>query len=347
MSTPVDDETQREPARALGLFFRSVVPRLFAELESCRVLAGADLATAEREWQAVALHACVRGVVADAPEGAPDAAADVVDAFHDDVLASLSPAGEQSAWRTRLAERYAEYDGVARTLGQKGAALVPAAVARACARHIGAGDPRALAEAMAPLLEALADGAAASVAQAAGVATPPLEGLRRVTDRLDAAGIAWAVGASGLLAALGLVDQVNDWDVQVEADPTAVRALYPDMPYTFHGHGGCHADWKLAFEAERTELIPRFAFFVPGGVVRVALHVTREWRGLPIASPEGWAVAYGLMGMFDEPSLRERRAARSERLFAWLAQHGADPGRVQELLAEPLPEALAAKLAAL
>ncbi len=332
-------------ARSLADFFTSVSPRLFAELEQCGALAGAERAAAEREWQAVALHACVRGVVADGPPA--EDAADLVDAFHDEVLAGLAPEHEQTAWRARLAERYAEYDGLARTLGQKGAALVPAAIARACARHVGAEDARGLAEAMAPLLEALADGAAASIAKPDTTRLPPLEGLRRVTARLDAAGIAWAVGASGLLASLGLVDQVNDWDVQVETGPDSLRGMYADLPHVFHGHGGCHADWKLAFEAECTELIPRFAFFVPGGVVRVRMHVCGTWRGLPMASPEGWACAYGIMGLLDEPALRARRMERSERLFAWLSEHGADAARVEELLREPLPDSLAKRLATL
>ncbi len=332
-------------ARLLADFFTSVSPRLFAELEQCGSLAGADRATAEREWRAVALHACIRGVVADGPPA--ESAANMVDTFHDRVLAELAAEGEQAAWRTRLAERYAEYDGVARTLGQKGAALVPAAISRACARHVGAQDTRGLAEAMAPLLEALADGAAATVASLNATRLPPLEGLRRVTARLDAAGITWAVGASGLLASLGLVDQVNDWDVQVETDPEALREMYADLPHVFHGNGGCHADWKLAFEAERTELIPRFAFFVPGGVVRVGMRVCGTWRGLPMASPEGWACAYGIMGLLDEPALRARRMERSERLFAWLSEHGTDAARVEELLREPLPDSLATRLATL
>ncbi len=343
----MSDETRRAPARALATFFASVSPRLLAELEACGALAGADAAAAGREWQAVVLHACVRGVVADAPAGAPDAAADLVDGFHQEVLGFLAPPAEHATWRAMLAERYAEYDGVARTLGQKGATLVPAAVARAFARHAGVADARVTADAVAPLLEAIADGAAASLADRREPGVPPIEGLRRVTDRLDAAGIEWAVGASGLLASLGLVDQVNDWDVQVEVDPDELRALYADLPHEFHGHGGCHADWKLAFDAEKTELIPRFAFFVPGGVVRVRMHVSGRWRDLPIASPEGWAVAYAIMGMLDEPSLRERRAARSEMLFAWLATNGADGPRIDELLAEPLPGSIATRLAAL
>ena len=359
----------RDRARALADFFHSVSPRLLAELEASDALAGSDPAARAREWQAVALHACVRGVVSDDSGGASEEAADLVDDFHDAVIARLA-AGEGAAWRVRLAERYAEYDGLARTLGQKGAAKVPGAVARAAARHMGAPDPPALGEVLAPLLEALAEGAAATVAGAAAaeageigippvaaagspaaeageIRTPPVAGLRRITARLDDAGIAWGLGASGLLAALGLVDHVNDWDIQVEVGPEVVRALYPDLAYTFHGHGGCHADWKLSFDAERTELIPRFAFFVPDGVVHVTLHVSGTWRGIPLASPEGWACAYALMGELDEPGLRARRAERAERLFAYLARAGADPARIEALLAEPLPEALAARLRAL
>ncbi len=156
-----------------------------------------------------------------------------------------------------------------------------------------------------------------------------------------------SVGGSALLASLGPVDRVNDWDVQVEADPVQLQWLFASVPHTFHGHGGCHADWKLEFLPERTELIPRFAFYAPGGVVRIPLHVSGHWRGLRIASPEGWACAYWLMGRFDAPSSRAIRAERAELLFGHLAHRGADPARIAELLAEPLPEPLAERLRAL
>jgi hypothetical protein len=53
------------------------------------------------------------------------------------------------------------------------------------------------------------------------------------------------------------------------------------------------------------------------------------------------------MGQFDAPTLRARRAERAELLFAWLAEHGANAKRVEELLDEPLPGELATTLAAL
>lgn len=342
------------PAAALARFFTDVSPRLLADVRAAGVLTGADEAAVAREWEAVALHACIRGVVSDGGHG--NETADLVDAFHDLVLAVLAPEGDRPALRAHLAARYGEFDGITRTLGKDGAGRVPAMIAAACARHIRPRDRAALSETLAPLLEALAEGAAAALtgeladappATEARPHLPPLEPLRLLTARLDAAGVAWGVGASGLLASLGLVSGVNDWDVQVDADPEPLRTLFADLPHVFHGHGGCHADWKLAFEPQRTELIPRFAFFVPGGVVNVPLRVSGEWRGLPIASPEGWACAYWLMGEYDEPPLRARRAERAERLFEWLTREGAHVARLETMLAEPLPERLAARLAAL
>jgi len=345
-----------EPALALAVFFESVSRRLFVDLEAAGVLFGLDDAMAEREWHAVALHACIRGAVADGGHG--DATADVVDSFHDLLLPRLVPEPEVPALRALLAARYGEYDGIARTLGKDGAARVPSAIATACARHVRPREPEIFAETLAPLLEALAEGTAAKLASvhetheaaerdATELRLPPLEPLLGITAHLDAAGIAWAVGGSGLLAALGLVTVVNDWDVQVEAPPEQLQWLLAGVPHTFHGHGGCHADWKLAFESERAELIPRFAFYAPDGIVSVPLRVSRRWRGLPIATPEGWACAYWLMGEFDAPALRARRAERAEKLFAWLAAYGADPARLEELLEAPLPRPLAEKLRAL
>ena len=54
-------------ARALAAFFTDVSPRLLHELAEAGVLAGVSEDDARAEWQAAALHACVRGVVAEDP----------------------------------------------------------------------------------------------------------------------------------------------------------------------------------------------------------------------------------------------------------------------------------------
>jgi hypothetical protein len=182
------------------------------------------------------------------------------------------------------------------------------------------------------------------VSVAVPFATPPIEPLRACLARLEAAGVPHALGGSGMLAALGLVDHVNDWDVTCDADLDTLASLFADQPHERYGNSGCHADHKLNLENNGIELIARFAFFVDGGVVRIPTRVTRRWRELPVGSPEGWAVAYALMGELEGAP---HRTARAELLLAHMAAHGADAESIAFLLAQPLPGALAARLAAL
>lgn len=174
--------------------------------------------------------------------------------------------------------------------------------------------------------------------------TPPLAPLRARLAALERAGLAHALGASGLLAALGLVSEVRDWDVTVEAGVEEIAALYPEGGFTRHGPGGGHADHKLSFEADRVELIAGFAFAVAGGVVRIPTVVTGRWQELPLGSPLGWAVAYALLAQAENSA---RRRHRADALFAWLAVHGADPVTRTRLAREPLPTALRERVAAL
>lgn len=174
--------------------------------------------------------------------------------------------------------------------------------------------------------------------------TPPLAPLLARLEVLGRAGLPHALGASGLLASLGLVGEVNDWDVTVDADVDTLAAACSGLTFTRYGHSGCHADHKLTFEDDRIELIASFAFFVPGGVVRIPTIVTRRWRGVPVGSPSGWAVAYALMGELEDSP---RRRERAELLFGWMEREGADPEGVRALLAEPLLPAIRVRLAAL
>lgn len=175
-------------------------------------------------------------------------------------------------------------------------------------------------------------------------ATPPLPPLQAALARLAAADIPHALGASGLCAALGLVQHVNDWDVTCDADLDTLAALFAEQPHERFGNSGCHADHKLNLAGGGIELIARFAFFVPGGIVRIPTLVTATWQGVPVGSPEAWAVAYALMGELEDSA---RRRERAELLFGHLALRGADADTVRTLLAEPLPATIAQRLAAL
>jgi hypothetical protein len=158
-----------------------------------------------------------------------------------------------------------------------------------------------------------------------------------VVEALERAGLPCALGGSGLLLALGLAETAHDWDVQCDAPPTAVLRALAGRDLVLHGSGGVHADHKVVTHGGRVEVIVRFAFATRRGTCRVPAMGSGRWRGVPLASPEAWAVAYALLG----------RTAKSERLFAHLGAVGADADAVARLRAEPLPADLDARLASL
>lgn len=163
--------------------------------------------------------------------------------------------------------------------------------------------------------------------------------------RLAAAGVPAALGGSGLLAALGLVDHVRDWDITAEGDVDAIAALFSDKAgRVLAGNSGIHADHKVMLPDEDVEVIVNFAFNVEGPVLRIPTLARGNWNGVPLASPEAWAVAYALMGAYEGAPHRRERA---ELLFAHLERTGADREALRLLLAEPLPEFLIRRLNAL
>lgn len=176
-----------------------------------------------------------------------------------------------------------------------------------------------------------------TVALPPGSKTPPLAPLRDVVARIEGAGLTCALGGSGLLMALGLAHEARDWDLTSDAPRERLEPLLADLGPAHVGSGGVHADQKLVLPRLDIEVIIGFAFHAGGAVVRIPTRVSRRWNDVPVGSPEAWAVAYALLG----------RRPKSELLFGYLGTHGADRGAVAALLAEPLPEELAARLTAL
>lgn len=167
--------------------------------------------------------------------------------------------------------------------------------------------------------------------------SPPIPLLHEYVERLERGGITVALAGSGLLAAFGLTDTVRDWDLTSDDPYERVVAALDGEPFVHHGSDALHADQKLALADGTVEVIVGFAFHVAGAVVRIPTIVSARVEGIPLASPEAWAIAYGLLG----------RPAKSDALFDHLARHGADPAVVARLMEEPLPPSLAARLAAL
>ncbi len=359
----------RASGHATARLFAESAPRLFDDLIAAGVVPADPTArdAARAEWSCFALFACVRGLVAGV--GFRKATVEAIDALNTEAL------GEDEALRALLARRYAEYETISQEGGAAADDTVAVRLGAAGARHLAGAEsaastgptpPDDVAELLGSLHESIAEavvalvkgetaragdavhagnaaraGAAAGDAgptpAAAAIRTPPIEGAREIVARLERAGIACALGGSGLLAALGLATAVGDWDLTTDASREAVTSALTGMAWVHKGSDALHADEKFMFPSLELEVIRRFTFFVSGGTVHLPTRVTRRWNDLPVGSPEAWAVAYALL----------ERDEKSERLFAWLTDHGADAESIDALLAQPLPAAIAARLRAL
>lgn len=163
---------------------------------------------------------------------------------------------------------------------------------------------------------------------------PPLEPLQRVVRALAAAGIPAALGGSGLLYSLGLIESVRDWDLTTEAALDQVTAALGALPWR-HAPTGDQA-YATAFRLSVTpagaeiDLMGRFAIRCATGVVWLPTIVTGELEGVPVGSPEIWAAAYWLMG----------RHAKADLLNDYCRRRGVRSEIQAFLQAQPLPEAI-------
>ena len=328
--------------RTLAEFYFRLESALWNDLEGSHVLPSPVPAAARDEWSCFALYACVRGLVAAGGFNTETVAA--VDAMHEAV---------RTAWVARpaalalLTSRYAEYGSIGQELEAQGAGLVTQRLGEAAAAHVSTDAPASapLAATLGDLHEALAEGAADAVR--AGIASaphPPLALLQEASARLTAAGVVHALGTSGLLFALGLVDHANDWDVTCDCDLSTLEQIFHDLPQVSQGNNGIHADRKLQLHGGAIELIARYAFFSGDQVIRIPTLVGETWNRVPLGKLEVWAAAYWLMGHLEDVP---RRRERADLVFRHLLRHGAGGAALDALLAEPLPEALATRLRAL
>jgi hypothetical protein len=131
---------------------------------------------------------------------------------------------------------------------------------------------------------------------------PDLGVVGRVVRSLEAHGLVAAIGGSGLLASLGLVGAVRDWDVTTDGLPELVEAALDDCGYVFakvpagEGAFATVAHYVVAGGDHEVDVIVGFAVLDGDDRVELPTRVTGTWNGLPIADPEVWETAYRLLG---------------------------------------------------
>ncbi len=181
-----------------------------------------------------------------------------------------------------------------------------------------------------------------------GSVMPPIEPLRRVVDALMQAGVQPTLGGSGLLLAHGLVGQVRDWDLLVDADLAQVERALSDahLPWTdaadSSGRYATTARLLLNIDSIEIDLMVGFAIWPDGASrsdlpVRIPSLPAGIWQGIPLGSLEAWLVAYRLMKRPEKPDL----------IASFLKSSGVNAGYLERMLAEPLPDPIRAELTCL
>ncbi len=136
--------------------------------------------------------------------------------------------------------------------------------------------------------------------------------VRSLQGALSAAGIGSVVGGSGLLASLGLVDVVNDWDLVTDGGEAAVAAvirslgLPSDSDRGDSGRFATQALHRLERNGEQVDVLVGFAIRTGEGIVPIPAAPGGTWRGLTMARAEDWRLAYSAMGRPERAALLDR-----------------------------------------
>ena len=147
---------------------------------------------------------------------------------------------------------------------------------------------------------------------------PPLEPVRAVVTMLEDAGLTVALGGSAILAWLGLVERVGDWDVTVDADPDEVIELLDRAELEWENRTdhsfpfASRARFTIAAPGHEIDVLVGFALYDGSDLIPIPVHVAGHWLGLPIARPHDWLVAYRLMGRLERAEALRAHVEKSD-----------------------------------
>lgn len=163
-----------------------------------------------------------------------------------------------------------------------------------------------------------------------------IKDLVRITDELKESGISYALGGSGLLHALGLVEQVNDWDLLVECPKEKLLKVIQGYSWQeqLSGDGLFASEYRIQVVPLSIDFIGYFALRSTKGIVKLPLEKGDDegkgnvkgntWHGIPLSTPETWYVAYKMMGRKSKAELLYnylKHTVRNEELIIKLVKN--------------------------
>lgn len=130
---------------------------------------------------------------------------------------------------------------------------------------------------------------------------PPLSLIVEMQQKFAARGMHSVVGGSAVLASLGLVEDVQDWDLLTDAAPAVVQEVLEALECRYErlGPAGVFRSaglFRVSAEDHTIDIISRFTIETPEGMVHIPARAGDQWQGLVLARPQEWELAYRLMG---------------------------------------------------
>lgn len=163
--------------------------------------------------------------------------------------------------------------------------------------------------------------------------------LRRLADKLNAAGIPWAIGGSWLLVQKGISDTYHDFDIFVST-ADAARADKVLSKLGMRSEVSEEDGFRAAYHFDGADIELNAWQHVSGVPVHfdaacVAEDTAVLGAAVHLMHLEDWLVLYTLMG----------RDSKAEAVTAYLKANGmAHPERLTQAVDGPLPEAAAARI---
>nr|BDT28919.1 hypothetical protein BHI3_23850 [Bacteriovorax sp. HI3] len=128
---------------------------------------------------------------------------------------------------------------------------------------------------------------------------PSLSILKLLSQRFIDHKIKHALGGSGLLYSLGLIENVKDWDITVESPLEDVIKVLGDLSYEKIPHNDqFKSDYLIKVIHEQTEIdiIGNFRVVREDGFLhKVPVKISGKWNDIPVADPYEWMLAYKYM----------------------------------------------------
>ncbi|WP_044496513.1 hypothetical protein [Nesterenkonia massiliensis] len=138
---------------------------------------------------------------------------------------------------------------------------------------------------------------------------PPLSLIVEIQQKFAARGIHGVVDGSAVLASLGLVEDVQDWDLLTDVAPEAVQEVLEALECRYErlGPAGVFRAaglFGVSAEDHAIDIISRFTIESLEGLVHIPARAGDQWQGPVLARPQEWEMAYRLMGRTQRADLR-------------------------------------------